>query len=288
MLPPAEKTPILVLRWTHKALTSDLIPMVKKRLEQGDIIVLPDAAEDILLLTAAQASLEMQAEKSQMIKQRKISTDNVIMDHFTVANRSRFKTLTPGRDHHGLFTVHERSHLVQEILDRILTTDDKILHNILLEKSPRAKASGLRYLLQSHEWIDILTPLHLDEQKVKIQKDTWFPLWRITPPIHDIQNYYGPSIAFYFAFMGFLGRWLRYLGILGLSVFLLRIYRNDTIDTDEYTPVRISYQRLAHSSKQQQSFSFWLKFVILFISSTVFSVSSGQSSSFAFGNVKKT
>jgi anoctamin-10 len=236
MLPPAEKTPILVLRWTEKALTSDLIPIVKKRLEQGDIIVLPEADEDILLLTASQESLEIQAQKSQLVKQRKISTDNVIMDHFIVANRSQFKTLTGERDAHGLFTVHERSHLVQEILDRILTTDDKMLHDMLLEKSHRAKASGLRYLLQSHEWIDILTPLHLDEQKVKIQKDTWFPLWRMTPPIHDIQNYYGPSIAYYFAFMGFLGRWLRYLGILGLSVFLLRIYRNDTIDTDEYTP----------------------------------------------------
>jgi anoctamin-10 len=239
MLPPAEKTPILVLRWTGKALTSDLIPIVKKRLDQGDIIVLPNAAGDILLLTASQESLEMQAQKSQLLKQRRISTDNVIMDHFTVASRSQFKSMTPERDAHGLFTVHERSHLVQEIFDRISTTDDKILHKILLEKSPtsRAKASGLRYLLQSHQWIDILTPLHLDEQKVKIQKDTWFPLWRITPPIHDIQNYYGPSIAYYFAFLGFLGRWLRYLGVLGGSFFLLRVYRNDTIDTDEYTPL---------------------------------------------------
>jgi anoctamin-10 len=245
MLPPLETTPILVLRWTGKALTSDLIPIVKKRLEQGGIIVLPNAAEDILLLTASQISCEAQAQKSQLIKPRNISTDNIIMDHFTVANRFQFKTLTPERDAHGLFTVHERSHLVQEILDRISTTDDKLLRNILLEKShttrtsttsTRAKASGLRYLLQSHKWIDILTPLHLDEQKVKILKDTCFPLWRITPPIHDIQNYYGPSIAYYFAFMAFLGRWLRYLGILGLSVFLLRIYRNDTIDTDEYTP----------------------------------------------------
>jgi hypothetical protein len=36
--------------------------------------------------------------------------------------------------------------------------------------------------------------------------------------------------------MAFLGRLLRYLGILGLPVILLQIYRNDTIDTDEYKP----------------------------------------------------
>jgi hypothetical protein len=94
----------------------------------------------------------------------------------------------------------------------------------------------LRYALQSHEWIDVLTPLHIDDQKIDVKRATWWPIWRIMPPIDQIQEYYGPTIAYYFAFMGFLGQWLGMLGILGLSCFLFRLYRDDTIDEDEYTP----------------------------------------------------
>ena len=81
---------------------------------------------------------------------------------------------------------------------------------------------SLRYLLQAHGWIDALTPLHLDGPKVQIQNETIFPLWRVMPPVEEIHQYYGPEIAYYFAFMGFLGQRLLALGLIGLAAFLFR------------------------------------------------------------------
>ena len=307
MLPPVEKTPVVLLRWTRKALASeadeqervDIVPLVKKHLEANGIIVLPNVpdkskasantSEDVLLLTASQYQLEKQAEKSQLIKPRRIKSPiqkittskrllydvdddehEIIMDHFQIRNKQEFCFHPHGggmgdsdgdrisnRDSDGLFTVHERNHLVWGILTRISVMDDPYLHDLLLlqgraggrmsmlnnlgksfyKKSKTiAEDAGLIYLLQSKKWIDLVSPLHIEEQKIQIQKQTWYPLLQMMPPIHQIQDYYGPSVAYYFAWMGYLGLWLRFLGVFGLSAYIFRQYRGDTIDTDEYTP----------------------------------------------------
>jgi anoctamin-10 len=235
MLPLAEKSPVVLLRWTEKAMKTDIVPMVKKELEKGNIIIVPNPAPDTLLLTATQAVLEEQAERDHLVKERRISAEEVIMDHFTVETREQFRKTSSSLDSSGLFSVHERCHLVLGILEKISIADPK-LKDMLEETKYKASTSGLRYILQSHNWIDVLTPLHVDEQKAKVQKLTFYPIWRVMPPIDKIQEYYGPTIAYYFAFMGLLGRWLGTLGILGLSSYLFRLYRQDTIDEDEYTP----------------------------------------------------
>ena len=225
----------MLLRWTEKAQESDIIPIVKKELERGNIILLPNPATDTLLLTATQEALEQQAEREHLLKKRILSSGQVVMDHFAVANRAQFCGSSLNRDSFGLFTAHERGHLVLGVLERISIYDSK-LKEMLLENKHKADTSCLRYALQCHEWIDVLTPLHIDDQKVEIQRAIFWPFWQLMPPIDQIQEYYGPAIAFYFAFMGFLGRWLGALGSLGLSTFLFRLYREDTIDEDEYTP----------------------------------------------------
>jgi anoctamin-10 len=235
MLPPSEKSPILVLQWSNKALKSDIIPMVKKELEKGGIILVPNTAPDALLLTATQENLEKQAETQRLIKKRTISLNETIMDHFQVANRSQFLTSSPNRDPSGLFSANERSQLVLGILERIIIKEEQ-LKQMLVESDHKGTSSGLRYLLQSHEWIHTLAPLHSEEKKFEIQTSTMWPLWQIMPPIDLIQEYYGPSVAYYFAFMGTLAFWSGILGILGLSSFLFRLVRQDTIDEDEYTP----------------------------------------------------
>jgi anoctamin-10 len=311
MLPPAEKTPVVILQWTQKALKRnngittnggtntemDVISMVKTCLEAGNIVVLPNAAQDVLLLTATQQSLEAQAERCQLIKERYIVSNNhhhnnktnkngggggggrrrgggeMIMDHFQVRNRLQFsrkkarnnsknenqtvvaaENNDDNRDSFGIFTVHERSHLVWELLDQISVFDKPLLHDLLVEGPTNNKHSkthnnnnnnnnnkieedaGLRFLLQSYQWIDVMAPLHIDKEKVKVQKHTWYPLWQMMPPVDEIQDYYGPSIAYYFAWMGCLGQWTSVLGIFGLSAYLFRTYRGDTQDEDEYTP----------------------------------------------------
>lgn len=96
-------------------------------------------------------------------------------------------------------------------------------------------SQNLRYILQSHGWVDILTPLHVDSEKHQVYQKTWYPRMKMMPPVDVIEAYYGPPIAFYFAFMGFLGIWLARLGILGLLVHMYRLYRRDTIDEDRGT-----------------------------------------------------
>ena len=243
MLPPAEKSPILLVKWSEKARKDErIIPLVKKELQHGNILVVPNPSNQFLLLTATQRSLEEQAQRQRLIKLRIFSKEQSFMDHFTIDHRLQFCSnhdagaFNITRDTDGLFTVHERAHLVLGILERIQIQNQELME-LLKDEKHRAETSSLRYALQSHEWIDVLAPLHVDDQKAGIQTSVMWPLWQVMPPIDQIQAYYGPHIAYYFAFLGFLGRWLVSLGLLGLSSFLFRLYRNDSIDEDEYTPV---------------------------------------------------
>lgn len=278
VLPPVEKTPVVLLRWTEKALQqqnseqNSVIDRVKNLLQEHQIVVLPGTSRDTLLLTATQSSLEEQAERDHLVKPRRVfkwktksTTSNlktehasdsveIIRDHFQKAPKYRKDFCFPSNgsptspsyfDQDGLFSEHERCLLVLGLLERIIVEDSTLL-SLLLQShaSPLEHIAStifhdnnnnrhLRYILQSKEWIDILTPLHLDPLKLHLQKTTFYPLVRMMPPVDDILHYYGPTIAYYFAFMGFLGNWLLALGVLGLSSFLFRSYRNDTIDEDE-------------------------------------------------------
>ena len=160
------------------------------------------------------------------------------MDCFKASKRLQFRQTTSGsRDGDEIFTAHERAHLVMEIFDTIsIASDTELVDHLLKNSRGGQRSTNLRYILQSQRWIDVLTPLHVNQQKFFIQQKTWYPLWRLTPPVDGIQDYYGPQVAYYFAFMGFLGNWLLFLGFAGLLTFLQRLYRNDTIDEDEFTP----------------------------------------------------
>jgi anoctamin-10 len=264
MLPPAEKSPVLLLKWSGKALKNNesIIPMVKKEIEKGGLILVPNPARDTLLLTATQQALEAQAELDGLIMERTISVENnkkkisiddddeVIMDYFSVAKKDLFckrsnlnsNTLS-NRDSYGLFTAHHRSHLVMGILEQISIQNSKLLAvltesnlNDDTDSNGANTISTLKHLLQSHEWMEVLTPLHVDDQKATVKKAMWWPFYQVMPPVDQIQDYYGPAVAYYFAFIGVLGRWVGMLGIVGTGSALFRLYRGDTIDEDEYTP----------------------------------------------------
>ena len=69
MLPPAEKTAIILMQWADQALENDvIIPKVKKELEDSNIILIPTPCRDTLLLTATQEALEVEAERSHLVK----------------------------------------------------------------------------------------------------------------------------------------------------------------------------------------------------------------------------
>ncbi len=235
MLPPPEKSPILLLRWTQKAQQDpELIRKIQAELEKYHLLIVPSPAKDTLLLTATQESLEQQAEWDHLSKKRRIagpSSVDIIMDYFTLQNRGDFCNISnPNKN--DLFSAHERCHLVVGLLERISIEDSNLLQS-LSEDSRQYHSTNLRYLLQSQGWIDVLTPLHVNDEKFQIHKQTWYPLFRMMPPVEEIDAYYGPQIAYYFAFMGFLGTWLARLGVVGFCVHVFRLYRKDTIDEDE-------------------------------------------------------
>ena len=265
-LPDVEKTPLLLLRFSPKA-SQRLIELVKERLQQGGLLILSSsqrtARRTILSLTATQKRLEEQAE---IIRLRKFRPDVKIIDYFTVERKQQFYDKAKGcRDAEGLFTASEWNLLIRRILDsievllpnekesplsRILDDYHADYHSKLeAEESLTSTESRrmrleehgshsacLRHVLQTYRLVDAVTPVHLPSLSRELTRETFWPSWRLGPPVAEIQDYYGWEVAFYFAFMNFLTQWLIFPGILGLIVFLLRWYRQDTIDEDEYTP----------------------------------------------------
>jgi len=105
-----------------------------------------------------------------------------------------------------------------------------------LEEFQERQSDYLAHVLRASGLIDDVVPIHLPTTREVILHDTCWPWYRIRPPIDAIQQYYGWSIGFYFAFVGFVTAWLVFPAIIGMFFFALRWYRNDTIDEDEYTP----------------------------------------------------
>jgi anoctamin-10 len=218
-------------------------------------------------VTTTQQALEVEAERIHLIKQ---TFDTKVIDYFTRAQRQRFcdPSNSPSRDAQGLFTANEWSLLTHRILDRItvllrdektselsklLETEYKIDCQIHFETDSSShipndgalkrqlrdhgeRSACLRHVLETYDLVDVVTPVHLPALRDDIVQRTWWPWYQLEPPIDTILDYYGWEVAFYFAWMGFLTKWLLFPGVLGLVVYLLRWYRNDTIDEDEYTP----------------------------------------------------
>ena len=265
MLPEIEKTPILLLRFTAKA-TKELVDLVENRLkDDGFIVDRTETGPNIsLTLTTTQEHLEEQAELGHYMF---LDVQNKVVDKFEVKKRHRFcDTKELRRDKYGLFQPSDWLVLTTRLFNGVTVLaagetenelsellKDKYKANYLLadisligldsfSKSQRWADHGersdcLRHVLETYDLVDTITPLHLPAIRREITCQTTFgPWYQINPPVEKIKSYYGWEVAFYFAWMGFLTRWLAFPGILGLVIYVMRIYRNDSIDTDEYTP----------------------------------------------------
>ena len=88
-------------------------------------------------------------------------------------------------------------------------------------------------VLRENEYVDVIAPLHIAHIKKRILNE----IYSITtaPPLRAIRCYYGEAIAFYFAWMHYMTIWFLFPGMLGLIVYIARIYRCDTVDTCDLT-----------------------------------------------------
>jgi len=288
-LPPIEKTPILVLRFTPKA-TRALIDLVVQQLQQGGLVVLEKEEVDChdkqegakrskvtaLTITTTQEVLEEQAELAHFMK---LDNKTQVMEYFTVAKRQRFfdsqndattKTAVV-RDKFGLFhatdwlnltwrlfnsitvlkagAAGEKQNALSHLLKEEYNANYLLKDNISisdLTKSQRWAEHGersdcLKHVLETYELVDLISPVHLpalrrDITHQVINLSSFYHFSPSSEAIQQIQEYYGWEIGFYFAWMGFLTKWLAFPGILGLAVYGMRMYRGDSIDEDEYTP----------------------------------------------------
>ena len=88
-------------------------------------------------------------------------------------------------------------------------------------------------VLRQNEYVDVIAPLHIAHIKKRILNEAY----SITtaPPLRAIRCYYGERIAFYFAWMHYMTIWFLFPGMLGLIVYIARVYRGDTVDTCDLT-----------------------------------------------------
>lgn len=131
VLPPIEKTPVLVIRFSANT-SSRLIELVEKRFSEGGLVTLSRRIQDakvLLCLTTTQQHLEETAEQVHLMK---ITADTKTVEYFTVKDRLRFCEKSAGehglsahdqftynRDEHGIFTSNEWALLIRRILDNV-------------------------------------------------------------------------------------------------------------------------------------------------------------------------
>ena len=95
-------------------------------------------------------------------------------------------------------------------------------------------SNTLRHVLQDSGLVDAVAPTHIPHIQNKIVKETLN--LRTGAPLTAMRDYYGEEIAFYFAWMNHFSLWLIFPGLLGLTIYTLRLYRGDTVDTCDFTP----------------------------------------------------
>ena len=242
MLPPVETTPILLIKFTKKASPPLRDAIVERLSQEGLSIVVKE--NDVLGLTTTQLQLEAEAEHVRLVK-RKCETD--IMEEFTVRDRKEYMNEEGHwKDAEGLFTANDRGVLVWRILDDTpVLPEGQVSSNLsrqLDQLHIRYRLSSkygkeehvmkLRYILEQHGLVSV-SSVHAPHIRNTIFQHT---MYNLTVPLQEIRDYYGEGIAFYFAWMSFLTKWLLFPGILGVLTKLQRWWRQDTIDEDEYTP----------------------------------------------------
>lgn len=266
VLSPVDESPGLVVRFTKKA-SERLIHLCQKRWKDCGLIILSRHFEEktkttILLITSTQEALEAQAEKVYLMKR---TSDTNVMEYFNSREKDRFRNNVAQRhfDKEGIFTGSDRAFLTSRIFKHVAVLADgekkNDLSSLLLSEYQakstleiqtdegilswgNAKEHGERsdtlwHVLTSFELVDAVSLVHQPALRDRVVAETTLaPVWRSSPDVDLIQEYFGYEVGFYFAWLGFLTRWYFFPGSLAALVYGFRLYRGDTIDTDEYVP----------------------------------------------------
>jgi anoctamin-10 len=243
-----EAKAILLISFNSDEATADLISCIKDRLIEGGLKVVAVESEDAVVLgvTTTERALLLEAQKIRLFKKR---LDKGIMEAFRMKNKGQFTS--------PLFTHNDWALLCWRIFDDIdvlpkgqVTSNLsrkldalKITYRNKLSKSAKDliqpgdedhPTQSLRYVLERAGIVQVVSSIHNNSLKEEIWKQTRG--WSLLPPTQLIHEYYGDEVAFYFGWMGFLTQWLCFPGFLGTCALFYRLYRDESISNDEYTP----------------------------------------------------
>ena len=154
-----------------------------------------------------------QAEELQLLKE---TNEDIKVRKFTTHNAGAFI----GHDtKSGLFTPAEQMLILEYVLQQVGFSCDEF--NKLGVKKISAKTSFLTACLHSKpQLIETHTPKHSAEDRSKL----WQSIKRnpFVFPYQDLSNYYGPEVAYYFAWMSFFTYALFPIAGFGIVLFLHR------------------------------------------------------------------
>ena len=225
----------------------------------------------VLIITIPQSSIETQFARSENVMAtvpEKTYRNQSILEQFTIENRSKFIPSYSGEEQNEKtsdcvpFSSGQRVAICFEILEdlNVLNVGEKhnelsqvldnmgisYIHgdsskqisrgNIFIDGSNISVDTSMNFLhvLKKNDLIESIAPVHSTALKEQILRNSWN---LFTPlPVDQIRDYYGEEIAYYFSWLKFFTNWLTIPAIGGISVFFIRRYNGDTIQTCELTP----------------------------------------------------
>jgi len=202
----------------------ELAEFVKARLRYGglevEVVESPEEGSVALILSVSQAKIRLEAEAWTLLK-----TSNNECKEYVAADHDTFTPSPLSKDGDGLFTPSEICFITHEIIARVRV-------GVVPDCMPRSEQGVLPrdslMLALERAQVGEMWPVHMPASH---RKAAWkkgivsadFPTM--------MEHYYGPNVAFYFAWLKHYTIWLTLPAIAGFLVWLYH-YLNPDISAD--------------------------------------------------------
>eukprot|EP00052_Salpingoeca_macrocollata_P021836 m.188162 g.188162 ORF g.188162 m.188162 type:complete len:701 (+) comp21639_c0_seq2:33-2135(+) len=220
---------------------NDVLRYCVRRLQAASLLVQQDDADPSLVRVGATLEeLEHRAEQIALRKRVIKPELGVETEEFSIENRESFEAVGTT----SFFTPAERALLVGDILDEI-SPDEELITILQKHHSESASRTGqgsehksLLEVLKHAGVTDFDGPIHDTAPRFKLFWDMLrpFEFARGTATIHNIRDYYGEGVAYYFGWMRFFTLSLTVPGMLGVALWALTP-QGWTVDNNPYVPV---------------------------------------------------